>query len=105
MAVCGLFLHHGSTESRETLEQKFIFQIGTLNPNGSEREYSKSALGSVYYLDFKLRTGAPADTDVKRKILTISPLIASQRVDALSIIDAGVFLSKKLKNNRFKRLH
>ena len=33
MVVCGLSLHQGSTESRKTLEQKFIFQIGTLNPN------------------------------------------------------------------------
>ena len=32
MAVCGLSLHQGSMESRKTLEQKFIFQIGTLNP-------------------------------------------------------------------------
>ena len=30
MAVCGLSLHQGSTESRKTLEQKFIFQIGAL---------------------------------------------------------------------------
>ena len=29
-----LSLHQGSTESRKTLEQKFIFQIGTLNPHG-----------------------------------------------------------------------
>ena len=27
MAVCGLSLHQGSTESRKTLEQNFIFQI------------------------------------------------------------------------------
>ena len=35
MVVCGLSLHQGSTESRKTLEQKFIFQIGTLNPHGT----------------------------------------------------------------------
>ena len=41
MAVCGLSLHQGSTESRKTLEQKFIFQIGTLNPHGiNERFHS-----------------------------------------------------------------
>ena len=34
MAVCGLPLHLGSLESRKTLEQKFIFQIGILNPHG-----------------------------------------------------------------------
>ena len=32
MVVCGLSLHQGSTESRKTLEQKIIFQIGTLIP-------------------------------------------------------------------------
>jgi len=31
MAICGLPLHLGSSESRKTLEQKFIFQIDTLN--------------------------------------------------------------------------
>ena len=40
MAVCGLSLHQGSTESRKILEQKFIFQIGTLNPNGISERYS-----------------------------------------------------------------
>jgi len=34
MTVCGISLHQGSPESSKTLEQKFIFQIGTLNPNG-----------------------------------------------------------------------
>ena len=34
MVVCGFSLHQGSTESRKTLEQKFIVQIGTLNPHG-----------------------------------------------------------------------
>ena len=27
-------LHQGSTKSRKTLQQKFVFQIGTLNPHG-----------------------------------------------------------------------
>ena len=31
MAVCGLSLHPGSSESRKTLEQEFFFRIGTLN--------------------------------------------------------------------------
>ena len=34
VAVCGLSLHLGSSVSCKTLEQKFIFQIGTLNPHG-----------------------------------------------------------------------
>ena len=40
MAVCGLSLHQGSTESRKTLEQKFNFQIGTLNPHGINERFS-----------------------------------------------------------------
>ena len=39
VAVCGLSPHQGSTESRKTLQQKFVFQIGTLNPHGiNERD-------------------------------------------------------------------
>ena len=40
IAVCGLSLHQGNTESRKTLEQKFIFQIGTLNPRGINEFFS-----------------------------------------------------------------
>ena len=40
MVVCGLSLHQGSTESRKTLEQKFIFQIGTLNLRGINERFS-----------------------------------------------------------------
>ena len=40
MAVCGLSLHVGGSESRKTLEQKFIFQIGTLNPHGINKRFS-----------------------------------------------------------------
>ena len=40
MAVCGLSLHQGSTESRKTLEQKIIFQIGTVNPHGINERFS-----------------------------------------------------------------
>ena len=42
MVVCGLSLHQGSTESCKTLEQKFIFQIGTLNPHGINERFSFS---------------------------------------------------------------
>ena len=34
IAFCSLSLHLGSSESCKTLEQKFIFQIGTLHPHG-----------------------------------------------------------------------
>ena len=40
LAVYDLSLHQGSTESRKTLEQKYIFQIGTLNPNGINERFS-----------------------------------------------------------------
>ena len=40
MAFCGLSLHLGSSESRKTLEQKFIFQIGSLNPDGINERFS-----------------------------------------------------------------
>ena len=40
MAVCGLSLHLGSSESRRTLDQKCIFQIGTLNPHGINERFS-----------------------------------------------------------------
>ena len=37
MAVCSLSQHQGS---RETLEQKFIFQIGTVNPHSINERFS-----------------------------------------------------------------
>ena len=40
LAVCGLSLHQGSTERRKTLEQRFIFHIGTLNPHGINERFS-----------------------------------------------------------------
>ena len=40
MAICGLSLHLGTTESRKNLEEKFIFQIGTLNPHGINEHFS-----------------------------------------------------------------
>ena len=33
-AVCGLSFHLDNTERCKNMEQKFIFQIGTLRPNG-----------------------------------------------------------------------
>ena len=40
MAIGGLSLHLGSSESSKTLEQNFIFQIGTLNPIGINERFS-----------------------------------------------------------------
>ena len=43
-AVCGLSLHLGSSESCKTLEQKFLFQIGTLNLHSINERFSFSKL-------------------------------------------------------------
>ena len=40
MAVCGLSLHQGNIQSCKTLEQKFIFQISTLNLHGINIRFS-----------------------------------------------------------------
>ena len=40
MTIRGLSLHQGDTESRKNLEQKFIFQIGTLNPYDINERFS-----------------------------------------------------------------
>ena len=39
MSICGLSLHQGPTDSRKNLEQRFIFQIGTLNPHGINERF------------------------------------------------------------------
>ena len=40
MNICGLSLHHGSTESRQNIEQKLIFQLGTLSTHGINERFS-----------------------------------------------------------------
>ena len=40
MSICGLSLHQGTTDSRKNLEQRFTFQIGTLNPHGINERFS-----------------------------------------------------------------
>ena len=40
MSICGLSLHQGTTDGRKNLEQRFIFQIGTLNPHGINERFS-----------------------------------------------------------------
>ena len=39
MSICGLSLHQGTTDSRKNLEQRFIFQIGTLNPHSINEHF------------------------------------------------------------------
>ena len=45
---CGLSLHLGSSESRKTLEQKFISQIGTPNPHGINERFSFNLFTLVF---------------------------------------------------------
>ena len=40
VTICGQSLHHENTESRKNLEQKFIFQLGTLYPHGINERVS-----------------------------------------------------------------
>ena len=40
MTICRLSLQHGNSESRKNLEQKFIFQLGTLSPHGINERLS-----------------------------------------------------------------
>ena len=40
MSICGFSLHRGTTDSCKNLEQRFIFQIGTLNPHGINERFS-----------------------------------------------------------------
>jgi len=44
MTVCDLFLLQGNTESRKNLEQKFIFQVGSLDPHGINERFSSTNL-------------------------------------------------------------
>ena len=50
MAICGLSRHQGTTEilSHKNLEQKLIFQIGTLNPHGIGRSEVAQGTGASF---------------------------------------------------------
>ena len=50
MAICGLSLHQGTTESRKNLKQKFIFQIDTLNPHGINERFSFNLCIPIFHV-------------------------------------------------------
>ena len=50
IAVCGISLRDGNTESRKTLEQKFISQTGTHNPHGINERFSFDKFIFVYHV-------------------------------------------------------
>ena len=80
MVVCGLSLHQGSTESRKTLEQTFIFQIGSLNPHGINERFS-----------FRLK--------VRREIMSHDDLILSGNSQTCRTIYQGQSLPPCLRRS------
>ena len=50
MSICGHSLHQGTTDSRKNLEQRFIFQIGTLNPHGINERFSFNIFIPVFHV-------------------------------------------------------
>ena len=55
LEVCGLPIHQDSSESRIFLEQKFIFQIGTINLHGVNERFSFSQYILVLNSSFSRR--------------------------------------------------
>ena len=53
---CGLSLRLGSSESRKTPEKKFIFQIGTLNPHGTDERFSFEYIILVFLVAILLQS-------------------------------------------------
>jgi len=60
MADLGLSLYYGSAESRKTLRQKFIFQIGTLNPHGINENFSSNYFILLFFLLYQAPTNSVA---------------------------------------------
>ena len=59
IAKCGLSMHQGNTESRKNLEQKFIFQLGSLNPHGiNELLLVRLIICLIYSLPFTQWNGS-----------------------------------------------
>ena len=58
-----------------------------------QRPDSTFPMQRIHSPGFCVANKAPAETEVTSKLLSASPRIPSQRVEALSIIRADVFLS------------
>ena len=76
MVVCGLSLHQGGTDSRKTLEQKFIFQIGTLNPRVSMNAFH-STNSFCCFLPYQAPANSVAPPSVYKPHTTHNSLIRS----------------------------
>ena len=55
LEVCGLPIHQDSSESYILLEQKFIFQVGTMNPHSINERFSFSQYILVLNSSFSRR--------------------------------------------------
>ena len=74
MTICGLSLHYGNTESRKNLEQKFIFQLGTLYPHGVNERLSSINLFTNSRHPISTNSKAPSHT--YKPTTTTIPLFA-----------------------------
>ena len=72
MSICGLSLHQGTTDSRKNLEQRFIFQIGTLNPHGINERFH-----SINLLRYQVPTNSVAPSSVYKAYTTHNSSICS----------------------------
>ena len=98
MAVCGLSLHLGSSESHKTPEQKYIFQIGPPNPHGINGRFSFEPIYSCF-----LVTIFPPMA--KLHFLYINPHTthnSSNHSDEGLTLETSAFLPFKVANLRFQ---
>ena len=76
MSICGLSLHQGTTDSRKNLEQRFIFQIGTLNPHGINERFSVQLIYSCFSR-YQVPTNSVAPSSVYKAYTTHNSSICS----------------------------
>ena len=75
MSICGLSLHQGTTDSRKNLEQRFIFQIGTLNPHGINEHFH--SINLFLFFTLPSSTNSVARSSVYKAYTTHSSSICS----------------------------
>ena len=67
-ALCSLSIHLRNSGSRKTLEQKFIFQIGTLNPHSINELFSKNIFFCRIHASTKVQLYLSTKNHTKPKI-------------------------------------
>ena len=84
MAICGLSMHQGNTESRKNLEQKYIFRLGSLSSPRHQRTFLVRLI--IHFIDllpFKHRHGSTesiAFSWTRRRNFSTSCLTANSSV-------------------------